>query len=829
MISDLRVTLRGFLRTPLFAVIAILSLALGIGANTAIFSLLDQVLLRTLPVRNPSELVFLYSPGPIQGGVSTDEPGGPAFSYPMFRELQKHQAPFSGLAGAKNDQASLSYKNNASLGLVRMVSGNYFDLLGVRPAIGRLFTEEDDGAPGAHPLAILSYGYWSERFGSDISVLNQTILVNGFPLTVVGVAQKGFTSERLGNSPNVYAPASMREQVIPEWKGLADRKSYWITLVGRLKPGVTLARAQTEINVTYRTELAQDILLLTRPKPDFLERFKARTVLLKPGEHGRGTLRDQQRQPLLLLIGMTGLVLLIACANVANLQLARNAARAREVSVRLALGASRVQLIRQLLAESCILAIAGGALGLIAAGWTLRATLASVPASRGLQGFLSVNLGWPVLLFCLGLSILTGVLFGLFPALQASSPDLVTALKNQAGQVSSGSANAFRKSLVTVQIGVSLLLLISAGLFARTLSNLQHVELGIRTDHLMTFSLAPKLNRYTDTQIAAFHQQLTEKLSAIPGVKLVSSSEVPAIAGSTSSTTITVEGYQAGTDDGTINSDYSAVGADYFRTLGTPLAAGREFSSTDNPAALKVAIVNEAFAKQYFQNQNPLGRHLRRADKSEYEIVGVVRDAKYASMKEPPPPVFYTSLSQAARFRGVFYYLRTEINPDQTASLIRREVAALDPAMPVRDMKTMEAQIDENTYNERLMSVLTGSFAGLATLLAAIGLYGVLAFNVARRTREIGIRMALGAEAAHVRGLVVREVMWMLAIGTAAGIGGAAAAGRVVQSYLYQMKAWDLLVYGSAAAVLWMIAVAAAYIPSRRATNVDPMVALRYE
>ncbi|HXB67187.1 MAG TPA: ABC transporter permease [Candidatus Acidoferrales bacterium] len=833
--ASFRIVLRGLLRTPLFTAIAIVSLALGIGANTAIFSLLDQLLLRTLPVQNPRELAYLYHVGPVQGSSSSDEGSGSPFSYPAFREMQKEQTAFAGLAGARNEQASLAYKNSASHGTARMVSGNYFGLLGVRPAIGRLFTEEDDRTPGGHPLAILGYSYWVSSFGADPAVLNQTIGVNGYPMTIVGVAQKGFGAEKLGTPPEVYLPICMRKEIVPDLRAntLSDRRSYWVTLFGRMKPGQTLQQAETAINVTYRGQLQQDVELLRQPKPDFLARFKAKKVILKEGQYGRGGLRDETRRPMLLLMGITALVLLIACANVANLLLARGAARTREVAVRLAMGASRGQLIRQLLTESCVLAVAGGALGLLGAWWTVRGLLAAVPPSRGLNGYLSSSLDGRVMLFSLALSVATGIVFGLFPALQATKADLVSSLKSQVGQASpTASANRFRKSLVTAQMAISLLLLISAGLFGKTLLNLSSVNLGIRTDHLVTFSLLPKLNKYTDQAVAAFHEQLTDRLAAIPGVTLVSSAQVPVIANSTSSQSITIEGYTPPSDDGA-GSDYNLIGAGFFRTIGIPLLGGREFTRRDNAAAPKVAIVNEAFVRQFFARQNPLGRHLARGSPKttspDLEIVGVVKDARYADMKQPPPPVFYTPLQQAERWNYVVFYLRTALDPEHVAPQVRRAVASLDPNLPIRQLKTMEAQIEENMFAERMLSSLTTAFAGLATLLAAVGLYGVLAFNVARRTREIGIRMALGAGATQVRSLVVREVALMLVIGTMAGVAAAAAAGKFVQSFLFGMKPLDAAVYGLAAGLLWLIAMGAAYLPVRRATSVDPMVALRYE
>src|SRR5262245_7488211 len=777
--AKLKVVLRGLARSPLFVAVAVVSLALGIGVNTAIFSLLDQILLRTLPVQNPQDLAYLYHPGPVQGSSSSDERDSPSFSYPMFRDLQKTQTPFTALAASRSTFVSLSYQSHAAHGRARMVSGNYFDVLGVRAAIGRVFTEEDDRMPGAHSLAVLSHRYWSQRFGADPSVLNQTIIVNSHPMTIVGVAQKGFSSESLCSLPDVYLPISM-EQVI-EGRTLTDLQNYWVTLFGRMKPGMTLQRAEAEINIPYRAGLQQDELLLRQPKADFLARFRNKKIILKEGQYGRGNMRDQARSPIQLLMCLAILVLLIACANVANLQLARSASRAREMAIRLAMGAARGQLIRQLLTESCLIALVGGALGLVLARFTIRGILAAVPPSRGFAN-LTDSLDARVLLFALVIAMATGILFGLFPALQASRASLVTSLKDQAGQISSSaSSNWFRSILATAQVAISLMLLICAGLFGKTLVNLSRVELGIQTDHLMTFSLLPVLNQYTDQRTAQFYEQLMQRLEGVPGARLVTASQVPAIAGSNSSTSLTVEGYTPPSDNGA-SSNYNLIGARYFRTLGIPLIAGREFSTADSLAAPKVAVINEAFARTFFPNQNPMGRHLGSGSgpsaKLDIEIVGVVKDAKYSDMKEPAPPVFYRPLLQSTRWGMVFFYIRTGIEPDQTATQIRREVAMLDPNLPIRELKTMEAQIEENTFAERILSTLTASFAGLATLLAAVGLYGVLAFNVARRTREIGIRMALGAGTGQVRMLIGREVGLMLAIGSVAGLGAAFASAK---------------------------------------------------
>jgi predicted permease len=831
--QNLRLIVRTLAKNPLFTCTAVLSLALGIGANTAMFSMVDRVLLRTLPVTDPQNLVFLYHPGPLQGSSSTDERGGPAFSYPMFRELQKSQTPFVGLAGSRSFSVSLAYGGQASLGSAMLVSGNYLSLLGVGTSLGRILTEEDDRVPSGHPVVALTHEYWTMRFGQDPAVLNSTLVVNGHPMTIVGVLQKRFASDNLTNTPDIYVPIAMKREITPDWDGLNDRLWHWVNLVGRLKPGMTIERATTEINVGYRAQLLEDLAVMSNPEPDFKKRFEAKTIVLREGAYGRGNGREDGITPVLMLMGMTVLVLLIACANIANLQLARATARAREFAVKLAIGASRPQLVRQLLAESCAVAVLGGALGLVVAYWTLRGIQAALPESMASWSVLSTDLDARLLLFSFLLSLAAGVLFGLYPALQASRRGLLDALRDQNGQATATrGAGLFRKTLVTMQAAMSLLLLISAGLFGKTLLNLARVDLGFQPDHLVTFSVLPKLNGYTDGQAAAFYGRLTERLRTIPGVTLVSAARVAAIANSSTTSNVTVEGFtpQSAAE---AHTSLNYVGADYFRTLGIPLIAGREFDVSDDSNSPRVAVVNEAFARHFIRTENPLGRRVARGEgnriKPDITIVGVVKDAKYSNMREEPPRVLYTPYMQLVQQSTLHYYLRTGIDPEHAAPAVRREVAALDPNLPVRGLRTMEQHIADRLARERLLSRLTAVFGALATLLAAIGLHGVLAYNVARRTREIGIRMALGAGAGQVRKLVIRDVSLMLGIGMATGVAAAAGIAKLLESVLFGLTSWDFGVYAGAVATLTIIAVLAAYIPARRATRVDPMVALRYE
>ena len=826
--AQLRQIVRNLLKTPVTTGIAVVSLALGIGANTAMFSTMNQILWRTLPVPAPERLVFLYHPGPLQGSVSNDEGGGPVFSYPLYRELARQQTSFTGLAGGRRFSASISYDNQPLRGSVHIITGNYFETMGVKPAMGRLIGQDDDVNRGGHPVAVLSYAYWLTKLGASPAVLNQTIMINGFPMTIIGVAQAGFDHERPGARPEAFVPMAMKPQVTPGDHHLDDRREHWLTMAGRLKPGVSLAQAQTAINVPYVGQVEEDIKVYRNPSANFLKQLRAKRIVLKPGEHGRGNTRSNARTPIYLLLGITGMVLLIACANVANLMLARGAARAKEIALRLSLGATRGQLVGQLLTESWVLALASGLLGLGVAVLILQALVAGIPPSEGIV--LAANLDTRVLWFSLALCVMTGLAFGLLPALQSTRHDLAAVIKDQAGQSSgTGAANRFRKSLAVAQMALSLMLLVTAGLFGKSLVNQMRIELGIRTDHLISFEVDPALNKYNPEQTAAFCDQLEQRLAAVPGVSLVSSTSVPVIAGSNSSQNITVDGFVAATDDDN-DASYTLTGSGYFRTMGIALAGGREFTAADNQSGQKVGIVNETFAKFYFKDGQPLGRLFSQGRrKPDITIVGLVKDSKYSDLEEKPRRVFYLPYRQMKRMPSLYFYARTVVDPRSIAPQLRRAVSSLDPNLPIAEFKTMEAQIAENLTPTRLLTQMTMGFAALAALLAGIGLYGVLAYNVALRTREIGIRMAIGATGGDVRWMVMREVGWMLGLGTVLGLAGALAGSRVVGSMLYGMTATDPQVFAASAALLGTIALVAAYVPALRATRVDPIRALRFE
>ncbi|MFN7935470.1 MAG: ABC transporter permease [Bryobacteraceae bacterium] len=830
--ADIRYAFRVLARTPIVSLIVVASLALGIGANTAIFAIIHQVILRSLPVQAPEELVFFYQPGPAQGRTSTDDRDMPSFHHPMFRELQERQTAFTGIAGFRGASASLSYQGNAVPGAITLVSGNYFQVFGLKPAMGRLFTEEDDKTPGAHHVVVLDHGFWTRQLGARLDVLNQTLIVNGNPMTVVGVAPANFQGETPGRKVDAYVPLRMKAQMTPNWDGLNNRKDYWVNLVGRIKPGLSRQQAEETINGPYHAMLEEEAKILSQPSPQFLERWLKKRILLRPAEEGRGGMKREARIPLILLSGITGFVLLIACANAANLLLAKASGRRKEIAIRLSMGASRARLVRQLLCEALLLSVGGGVLGIAVAQWTMNATLSFIPASAHAQ-FLTNDLPAPVLLYCLVISLLTGLIFGLYPAWQATRTQVATTLKDQgASVVGAASGKTFRNSLVVGQVALSLLLLFSSGLFSMSLVNLTRVDLGIDPDRLITFSLSPSLSNYNAARTVALFEQLEDKLGSTPGVKMISGSMVPVIAGDNWNSSINVEGF-APADKEDVHSAYSEVGPGFFATMGTPLIGGREFTRRDSLGAQKVAIVNETFVKRFCQGRNPIGLHMGTDTgpkaKRDIEIVGVVKDSRYSDLNSEQRAVFYTPYRQDERLGSLYFYVRTTIEPEQFAGIIRREVARLDPNVPVDRLRTMNAQIDESIFVTRLISTFAATFAGLATLLAAIGLYGVLAYTVAQRTREIGIRMALGANATEVRGLVLRDVGLLLGIGVVIGTAAALAVGQLFESVIFGVKARDPLVLGASVAVLSLVAILAGSLPARRATKIDPMVALRYE
>jgi predicted permease len=830
---NLRLAFRTLRATPFVTAVAVLSLALGIGANAAIFSLVDQMLLRPLPVREPARLVNLGAPGPKPGSTSCSQAGDcdQVFSYAMFRDLEQRQTVLTGLAAHRDFGANLAYDGQTLNAEGSLVSGSYFPTLGLNPAVGRLLSPEDDRTIGAHFVAVLSHSYWETQLGADPRVVGRTIVVNGHPLTIVGVAPRGFEGTTLGSRPRVFVPLTMRGQMNPGWTQFDNRRSYWAYLFGRLKPGVTPEAATRQLDAIYRPILADvEAPLQEGMSPETKKRFLARKLTMEPGARGQSSVHGETRTPLTLLFSITGIVLLIACANIANLLLARGAARAGEMAVRQSLGAGRRRLITQLLTEACVLAALGGLASLAVAQWTLTGVASMLPTEAA-ESF-QFRLDWGVLGFTAAAAMVTGVVFGLFPALHATKPNLIGVIRAGAGQIAGGARTAarFRSALVTAQIALSMMLLVSAGLFIRSLRNVSREQLGVQIEHVVTFALSPELNGYSPVRSRELFRRAQEQLGAQPGVTGVSVSLVPLLAGSNWGNDVSVQGFERGADTDA-GSRYNAVSAGYFRTLGVPLVAGREFTEADRLGAPKVAIVNQAFAKKFGLGRDAVGKRMAQGDTAalDIEIVGLIPDTKYSEVKQEAPPLFFTPVLQDSTVGSVSFYVRTTQRPEQILRTIPDVVKRLDANLPVENLKTMPQQVRDNTFLDRMISTLSAAFAAVATLLAAVGLYGVLAYTVAQRTREIGVRMALGANAGRVRALVLRQVGVMVAIGSVVGIVAALGLGRAASSLLFGLSAHDPLAIGSAVLVLGLVAAGAGWIPARRAAKVEPMRALRYE
>ncbi len=832
--SNVRIALRTLSKTPFVTAVAILSLGLGIGANSAIFSLFNQILLRPLPVPAPADLVNLAAPGPKPGSQSCGQAGGcdVVFSYPMFRDLERIQTVFTGIGAHANIGVNLASEGRTVSGGAALVSGSYFPVLGVQPALGRLFTPNDDRIIGGHFLVVLSHAYWRTSFEESPAVLDRTLIVNGHPMTIIGVAPDGFSGTVLGQEPKVFVPLSMRELMIPGWKGLDNRRSYWAYLFARLKAGVSITQARSALEGQYRAIINDvEAPLQKGMSEQTMKRFRSKPFLIEPGARGQSSVHTEARAPVLILLSVTGIVLLIACANIANLLLARAASRAAEMAVRLSIGASRWQLVTQLLAESCLLAILGGAAGLLVARWTLAAIAALLPADA--SSSLSFEIDRTAMFFAAALSIVTGVLFGLFPALHSTRPDLVSTLKGNTGQPSGArSASRFRASLATSQIALSMALLVSAGLFTKSLLNASRVDLGLKTEKLVLFSVAPALSGYKVEQSRALFERIEDDIAALPGVTSVAAAMVALIAGNSWGNDVRVQGFEAGPDTD-VNSRFNAVGPGFLRTIGTPLVSGREFTRADGAGAPKVAIVNETFARKFKLGRDAVGKRMKRAGtpgtELDMEIVGLARDSKYNEVKREPQPVYMVPYRQDENVGFLNFYVRTTLSEQQLMATIPELVRRIDPKLPVEDLKTMDMQVRDNLFMDRLISMLSAAFAALATLLAAVGLYGVLAYTVSQRTKEFGLRMALGADAARVRGLVLGQVGRMTIVGGIIGLVAALALGRFARSLLFELEGHDPAVLAVAAATLTLVATAAGFIPAYRASRLDPMRALRYE
>jgi predicted permease len=836
--KNLKYAFRTLFRTPLITSVAVLSLALGIGANAAIFSLFNQMLLKPLPVVKPGELVNLSAPGPKHGSQSCNNAGSceDVFSYPMFRDLESRgQHVFTSVAAHRLFGANLAYDGQTLSGEGMLVSGSYFPLLGLTPAAGRLLSPADDRAVGEAQVVVLSHRWWQSRFNRDPAVIGKRLTINGLPMEIVGVAPEGFDGTTLGSRPRVFVPITMRSAMERSFRpaGFANRRSYWVYLFARLKPGVSLEQADAGLNQLY-SSIVNDVEapLQSGMSDQTLAQFRQKKVLLSEGAYGQSSVRRESKPYLKALMGVTALVLLIACANIANLLLVRAAGRSAEMALRLSIGASRRQLIGQLLTESLLLAGLGGVLGLVVGRWTLNGIASLLPQQRAEA--LTFVIDWPVLAFSAALVLGTGLLFGLFPALHSTRPELLPTLKGQAGQPGgSRGAARFRATLATVQIFLSMALLVGAGLFTRSLYNISKVDLGLRTENVVTFRVAPVLNGYTNQQSAQFFERLGDALAATPGVTAVTSSMVPALAGSNWGTGVSVQGFQRGPDIDN-GSRYNEVGPGYFETMGIPLIAGRDFTPSDRAGSPRVAIVNESFAKKFNLGTDVVGKRMGIDNDGELdtEIVGFVKDAKYSEVSDTEPQVlFYTPHRQDPEVGFMSFYVRTALDAEQFMAGIPRIVAGLDPNLPVARMLTLDQQVRENTFEFRFISVLSAAFAVLATLLAAIGLYGVLAYTVTQRTREIGLRMALGAGPALVRRMVMRQVAVMTLVGGVLGLAAGYGLGRFAKSedMLFQLQGAQWPVLAMSAVLLAVVSLSAGLLPAMRAARIDPMRALRFD
>jgi predicted permease len=867
VLRDLTYAWRGLMRSPIFTIVALLSIALGIGANTAIFTLVDEVLLESLPVKHPEQLVLFTGPRNHYGSNS----GGNMLSFPMYEDFRDNFVDRSG--GPKLPRVSQAVVTESANGTSRifsgmfarravsmnvgvngqtervpgeLVSGTYFQVLGVGAAIGRLITPEDDSVRGGSMVAVLSYDYWRNRFGGDPAIVGRTLTINNYPLTVVGVSQRGFDGVDIGYVPSVRVPVMMKAQMTPNWDDMDNRRSRWVNVFARRKAGITTDQVKPALQPFFHNLLEEEVRqpAFRNASAEMRDRFLKGQLEILPAAQGRSPIRRQLSQPLWVLMAIVAGVLLIACANVASLLIARAAARQKEIAVRLALGASRSRIVKQLLVESVLLAGLGGLLGLVVSAWTTKSLLGFLPTSDT-PHVISGALDGRMLLFNFALSLVTGLLFGLVPALRSTKPNLAPTLKDQVGAVIGGGAGVrVRKALVVAQVTISVLLLIGAGLFIRSLRNLRRLDLGMKTEHLVAFNLSPALSGYTPLRTKQFTKQVAERIRTAPGVSAAAFANMGLLEGNEWDSWITVDGYTP--KPGEVPDPYcNAVSPGYFATMGIPLILGRDFDSRDErydpprdealhaTPPYRVAIVNETWVKHYVGNRDPIGRHfgfgIDPGTTTPIEVIGVVKDAKYTGVRDDIPEQVFVPFLEDDFAGGSVMYVRTTAEPSAAYGVIRQVVRDVDGKVPVYNLRTLEHQIDQSLLNDRLIATLSTAFGVLATLLAVIGLYGVMAYSVARRTREIGVRMALGAVPGNVIWLVMREVLLLVGGGVVLGLIGAFGVSRLVTSQLYGITPNDPVTIAAAAGTLAVVALLAGYIPARRATRVNPTMALRYE
>ena len=828
--GDLRLAFRGLRRNPLFATVAILSLALGIGANAAIFTLLDQIVLRKLPVRSPDELVMIYQDAANMGSNM----GQRMNSYPLYQDLQARAEPFTEVLCRRITDASISVDDSTERVRAETVSGNYFSMLGVQPAAGRVFNaNEDDQVYNGHPVVVLSYDYWVRRFARDPGVVGKKIRVNDYPMMIVGVSEQGFIGLDPAGSPQIRVPIQMKPVMYPDWPWLHvdNRRARWVQIFARLKPGYTVETAQGPLQGLF-TQIRQHEMSLPAASTWSAynrEQFMKGRLLLESAAGGFSGLRNAFDTALIVLMCMVGLVLLIACANVANLLIARAFMRQKELAVRLSLGASRTRLVKQMLVESLVLATLGAVLGLGVSMLLTRGLLSLLPAGSS-PLLIEPTPDTRILLFTLALTLVTALVFGLLPALRASRSDPWTTLKDTIGSIAGGRGSLFlRKGLVVLQVALSFLLLFGAGLFVRSLHNLKSTDTGVALDNLVAFQLSASLNGYDNQRGTRFYESLLEKIRTAPGVKSAAYISVPILAGTEWDSSVAVEGHTP-TDGEDIQAFMNALSPGYFGTMGIRLIEGRDFTLMDAKQEPTVAVVNRRFAEHYFKGKSAVGKRIGQGggpnSKLTTEIIGVVENTLYEGPREGVRrQVFWPRWGKG----DAIYYVRTATSSSDAFNTIRAQVRELDSTIPVYGLKTVAGQLDETLLTDRLIALLSAGFGILATLLASIGLYGVMAFVVARRRKELGVRLALGAQPTGVVWLVMKEVLLLLAVGLAIGIPTAIVLARFVASQLHGMEARDPLIAGATVALLAVVSIAAGFFPAHRASRIDPILALRAE
>jgi putative ABC transport system permease protein len=855
MRRDFRHSLRRLVKSPLLSLVVILSLGLGIGANTAVFSMMRQVLLRSLPVERPEELSLVTASGNRPGGQRTGLSGGSEyiFSYAGLRQFENQQKQdIAEIAGFHDRRTVVAYKEGAVHGNALMVSGGYFRLMGTRPFMGRMLMPDDDRGAG-NPVAVLGYNFWKNRLGGRTDILNQPIRIAAQVFTIVGVAPKGFYGTTVNLTPDVFIPISAAVSMT-SFRIDSSANNFWIYLVARLRTGVTRQQAAAAYGSVYASIVEEQIVGM----PDWLrytqqqiDELRGSRLQFIDGSRGYSRIQDSGKKPLLILTAVTGMILLIAMANAANLLLARSAARREELAVCVAIGAGRGRIMGQLLSEALILAIAGGVMGIAVAFLTLRFLIALLAPSQTPIDFLTIQPEWPVLLYGLGLSVFTGLLFGAYPALQAVKMTPARELsRNSAKAAEAFGAARVRKTLVCAQVALSIILLIPTGLLLKSLVNLMNVDPGLPTENLITFGLAPGEAGYDSDESRALFDRAEHRLAALPGVTGITTANNPFLNDLGMAMLVTVEDSNGGRQEKWVKTNQIAPG--FFGQMGIPLIRGREFTESDGLPGSRVVIVNEKFADTFFPGQNPVGRSFSLpgfGNSTPVEIIGIVSDFHNTNIRHKPSPYFYEALTPDGDAFGRVFYIRTGLPPERLMTQVRQTLREVDAGVPPQEMRTMEDQARRTIYDDRMMFQLAGLCAALALFLAMMGLYGVMAYSVLRRTHEFGIRMAVGAQPSGIRRMVLREMFRILIAGLVVGIPIALAICNLANSRwlgaapgmtgplgettpinrLFGVSASDPVVVAGAAVALGLAALAAAYLPAWRASRIDPMKALRFE